>query len=145
MTEPRFETATPVFSVDGEVKGNTPLSVSLTRGAHVVEISAGGEPRVIPIEIASGQTLSQYVELAGIQTLGRLSIQSAPAGATVLIDGQPRGTTPLEVPDVPAGEHELVLDLNGQRTRQSVTVATGVTTTVKGAMDAGRAMPSLSA
>jgi hypothetical protein len=122
--------------VDGEVKGNTPLSFSLARGAHVVEISAGGEPRVIPIEIASGQTLSQYVELAGIQTLGRLSIQSAPAGATVLIDGQPRGTTPLEVPDVPAGEHELVLDLNGQRTRQSVTVATGVTTTVDVPMSA---------
>ncbi len=122
--------------VDGEVKGSTPLSVSLTRGAHVVELSAGGEPRVIPIEIASGQTLAQYVELAGIQTLGRLSIQSAPAGATVLIDGQPRGTTPLEVPDVPAGEHELVLDLNGQRTRQSVTVATGVTTTVEVPMSA---------
>jgi hypothetical protein len=116
--------------VDGQVRGVTPLSLSLKDGAHVLEIAAGGEPRVIPIAITAGQTLAQYIELVGIQTLGRLSIQSAPAGATVLLDGQPRGKTPLEVPDVPAGEHELVLDLNGQRVRQSVTVATGLTTTV---------------
>ena len=116
--------------VDGEIKGVTPLAVSLKDGAHVLEIHGGGEPRIIPIAITAGQTLAQYVELVGIQTLGRLSIQSAPVGATVLVDGQPRGKTPLEIPDVPAGEHELVLDLNGQRIRQSVTVATGVTTTV---------------
>jgi len=116
--------------VDGELKGVTPLALSLKGGAHVLEIHAGGEPRVIPIAITAGQTLAQYIELVGIQTLGRLSIQSAPVGATVLVDGQPRGKTPLEIPDVPAGEHELVLDLNGQRVRQSVTVATGITTTV---------------
>jgi hypothetical protein len=116
--------------VDGEVKGVTPLTLSLKDGAHVLEIAAGGEPRVIPISITAGQTLAQYIELVGVQTLGRLSIQSGPVGATVLLDGQPRGKTPLEIPDVSAGEHELVLDLDGQRVRQSVTVATGLTTTV---------------
>ena len=70
------------------------------------------------------------MELVGVSTLGRLSIQSSPVGATVLLDGQPRGVTPLELPDVPAGQHELVLDLKGQRVRQSVTVATGITTTI---------------
>ena len=48
----------------------------------------------------------------------------------MLLDGQPRGVTPLELPDVSAGQHELVLDLKGQRVRQTVTVATGITTTV---------------
>jgi hypothetical protein len=116
--------------IDGEVKGVTPLSVSLPAGAHVMEIVAGSEPRVIPLSITAGQTLAQYVELVGVSALGRLSIQSAPAGATVLLDGQPRGQTPLELPDVAAGDHELVLDLNGQRVRQTVTVASGITTTV---------------
>ena len=116
--------------IDGEVRGVTPLSVSLPAGAHVMEIVAGSEPRVIPLSITAGQTLAQYVELVGVSALGRLSIQSAPAGATVLLDGQPRGRTPLELPDVAAGDHELVLDLDGRRVRKTVTVATGITTAV---------------
>ncbi len=116
--------------IDGEVRGITPLSLSLAGGAHVMEIAAGTEPRVIPITVTAGQTLAQYVELVGVSALGRLSIQSSPVGATVLLDGQPRGVTPLELPDVSAGQHELVLDLKGQRVRQTVSVATGITTTI---------------
>ena len=112
------------------MRGITPLSLSIAGGAHVMEIAAGTEPRVIPITVTAGQTLAQYVELVGVSALGRLSIQSSPVGATVLLDGQPRGVTPLELPDVSAGEHELVLDLKGQRVRQMVTVATGITTSV---------------
>jgi hypothetical protein len=116
--------------IDGELRGITPLSLSIAGGAHVMEIAAGTEPRVIPISVIAGQTLAQYVELVGVSALGRLSIQSSPVGATVLLDGQPRGVTPLELPDVSAGQHELVLDLKGQRVRQTVSVATGITTTV---------------
>ena len=116
--------------IDGAVRGITPLSLSIAGGAHVMEIAAGTEPRVIPITVTAGQTLAQYVELVGVSTLGRLSIQSSPVGATVLLDGQPRGVTPLELPDVSSGDHELVLDIKGQRVRQMVTVATGITTSV---------------
>lgn len=116
--------------IDGEVRGMTPLALSLAGGAHVMEIAAGTEPRVIPITVTAGQTLAQYVELVGAAALGRLSIQSSPLGATVLLDGQPRGVTPLELPDVSAGQHELVLDLKGQRVRWTVSVTTGITTTV---------------
>ena len=116
--------------IDGDVKGVTPLALSLAGGAHVMEIAAGSEPRVIPITVTAGQTLAQYVELVGVSALGRLSIQSSPVGASVLLDGQLRGVTPLELPDVSAGEHELVLDLKGQRVRQMVSVATAITTTV---------------
>jgi hypothetical protein len=116
--------------VDGEVKGVTPLSVSLDAGAHVVEIAAGGEPRVLPVTISAGATLAQYVELSSISALGRVNIQSTPVGASVLLDGQPRGTTPIDLSDVSAGEHELVLDYNGHRVRQTVSVAAGATTTL---------------
>lgn len=117
-------------TIDGEAKGATPLSVPIAAGAHVLEIAAGGEPRVIPITVNGGETLAQYIELGATPSLGRMSVQSSPAGATVLLDGQPRGTTPIELPDVTAGDHELVLDLNGQRVRQVITVAAGATATV---------------
>jgi hypothetical protein len=122
--------------VDGEVKGVTPLNVSLEAGAHVVEITAGGEPRVLPVTISAGATLAQYVELSSISALGRLSIQSTPAGASVLLDGQPRGVTPLELADVSAGDHELVLDFNGHRVRQTVSIAAGATTALALPVDA---------
>ena len=123
--------------IDGESKGVTPLSTSLSAGPHVLELSTGGEPRVIPLTVNAGETLGQYVELSGAPSLGRLSISSQPAGATVLLDGQPRGTSPAELSDVSAGDHELVLELNGVRIRQAVSVAAGTVTTVAVPMKVG--------
>jgi len=123
--------------IDGESKGVTPLSTSLSAGPHVLELSTGGEPRVIPLTVNAGETLGQYVELSGAPSLGRLSISSQPAGATVLLDGQPRGTSPTELSDVSAGDHELVLELNGVRIRQAVSVAAGTVTTVAVPMKVG--------
>jgi serine/threonine protein kinase len=129
--------------IDGDPAGKTPLSVSLSAGAHVLEIAAGGEPRVIPLTIESGGTFSQYVELsgAGIAT-GRLSIRTQPVGAAVLLDGHPRGTTPVALADLAAGEHELVVELDGARERQVVTVAAGETTDVSVALTPGGQVPS---
>ncbi len=44
---------------------------------------------------------------------GTLRIESEPAGAAILLDGAPKGNTPLEVADVPLGEHTVKLDLRG--------------------------------
>jgi hypothetical protein len=123
--------------IDGESKGVTPLTVQVGAGAHVMELSAGGEPRVIPITVNSGETLGQYVELAGGSATGRLSVTSAPSGAAILIDGQPHGVTPGDLPDLAAGDHELILDLNGARTRQPVTIAAGAVTKVDVKMGTG--------
>ena len=130
--------------IDGQNKGVTPLATSLSPGPHVLELSTGGEPRVIPITVNAGETLGQYVELSGSPSLGRLLISSQPAGATILLDGQPRGTAPTELSDVSAGDHELVLELNGVRIRQAVSVAAGTVTTVGVPMKAG-SIPAVAA
>ena len=116
--------------IDGQDKGMTPLSTKVSAGAHVIEIASGGEPRVIPMSIESGQTFAQYLELTNGTSLGRLAVASTPTGAAILLDGQPRGTAPTEIPDIAAGEHELTLELNGMRVRQPVSVSAGTTTTV---------------
>jgi hypothetical protein len=123
--------------IDGQSKGITPLATSVSAGTHVLELSTGGEPRVIPISLAAGETLGQYIELSSTSSLGRLAISSLPAGAAILLDGQPRGTTPADLSDVSAGDHELVLDLNGVRIRQGVSVSAGTTTTVAVPMKPG--------
>jgi hypothetical protein len=50
--------------VDGAERGETPLTVALPAGPHVVEVRAGtGEPRVIPLVIRANVQTAQYVEL----------------------------------------------------------------------------------
>ena len=45
--------------------------------------------------------------------LGAVRVESQPAGATVTVDNQPRGVTPLEVPDLALGHHDVKVELKG--------------------------------
>lgn len=49
-----------------------------------------------------------------VYTTGSLSVTSEPAGARVVVDGQPRGTTPLSVTGLRPGAHEVRLTLPGR-------------------------------
>jgi hypothetical protein len=59
------------------------------------------------------------------KTTGNLTITSTPSGAEVLFDGRSRGKTPLDLKDVPAGAHTVVLQANGGRVSQTVNVRVG--------------------
>jgi PEGA domain len=114
--------------IDGEVKGNTPLTVRLDAGAHVMEVQSGkSEPRVIPLMISAGVQTSQYVELQGVAKTGGLEISSDPAGARITIDGRPRGTTPATIADLSPGDHSVVLEAGGRKVVQSVRIQAGTT------------------
>jgi hypothetical protein len=115
-------------SVDGTVRGVTPLTVSLKSGAHVLEVQIGkSEPRVIPLTIEPNVQTAQYIELQGVEATGVLEIKSTPSGARVAIDGQPRGTTPATIRDLPAGDHSVVLELGGRKVTQAVKIDAGGT------------------
>ena len=115
-------------SVDGTNRGVTPITVRLPSGAHVLEVQVGkSEPRVIPLTIQANVQTAQYIELQGVQSTGTLEIKSAPSGARVLIDGQPRGTTPATIRDLPAGNHSVVLELGGRKVTQAVKIDPGST------------------
>ncbi len=113
--------------VDGVDRGMTPAQLSVPAGAHILELRGRGVPRVIPLTVAAGAQLSQYVEFADTPVTGQLAIQSQPAGATVTVDGTPRGVAPLTVTDLSAGTHEVVLESEGTTVRHVVDVQTGAT------------------
>ena len=50
---------------------------------------------------------------------GGLSVQTTPAGATVLVDGQSRGSTPTVIGDLSPGAHQLTLRRDGYLENQS--------------------------
>jgi hypothetical protein len=58
---------------------------------------------------------------------GGLRVNSTPAGAQVLVDGQPRGVTPLLLADLAAGRHTIELKSSAGTVKRTVNVATGKT------------------
>jgi hypothetical protein len=116
--------------VDGESRGVTPVNLTLKAGAHVVELHGAGEPRVIPLTVAAGAQVSQYIELpknGGVPAMGQLQVTTEPAGARVTVDGQPRGTSPMTITDLSPGEHEVLLESDLGPVRQRVTIEAATT------------------
>jgi hypothetical protein len=112
--------------VDGQQRGITPISLTLGAGAHVIALSGAGEPRSIPVTIVAGTQASQYVELRQGAVFGQLHVRTNPPGARVVLDGVPRGTSPLTIGEVPPGVHVVMLDGDAGSTKQDVTIEAGI-------------------
>jgi PEGA domain len=114
-------------AVDGEARGATPLTLTLKTGAHVLDLRGAGEPRTIPVTIAAGAQVSQYIELPRTASAtGQLQIRTEPAGAAVTVDGVPRGPSPAMVGDLAPGTHTVSVEGPLGTVKQSVTVEAGV-------------------
>ena len=114
--------------VDGEPKGMTPVTLTLSAGRHVVELRGAGEPRTIPVTITAGTQATQYIELPKVPAkTGQLQIRTEPSGARVTVDGIPRGTSPITVIELAPGEHAVVLESDSGSVKESVMVESGVT------------------
>jgi hypothetical protein len=115
--------------VDGEARGMTPITLTLSAGSHVVELrSGGGTPRSIPVNVSEGSETSQYIELPKTgPTLGQLQVRTEPAGAEVTVDGVPRGRAPALVADLTAGEHVVQVASEVGSMKQTVTIEAGAT------------------
>src|SRR5262249_16043860 len=80
----------------------------------------------IPVTIAAGKELAQYVELPKAATaVGQLLVKSEPSGARVSVDGTPCGTAPVLVTNLAPGEHNVVLESEQGTLRPTVTVESG--------------------
>ena len=118
-------------TLDGRDVGVTPVTLrALTFGTHTVLITRDGylddERRVAVSATRPAQSL--IVELsrtrdgrpnAGEGTPTRftagLVVESRPSGAKVFLNGEPVGSTPLNLSSVVAGSHALRLELDGYR------------------------------
>jgi hypothetical protein len=59
---------------------------------------------------------------------GGLSVSSTPSGAQVIVDGKPRGVTPLTLSDLSVGKHTVELESDSGRIQRTITVAADKTT-----------------
>ncbi|MEM8942201.1 MAG: PEGA domain-containing protein [Pseudomonadota bacterium] len=113
--------------VDGEAIGASPLQdASIDAGRHELLIEA---PRYLPYQQAlevTGRDVQQNLDVTLAPAWGDISISSVPEQATVLVDGEPVGETPVTA-EILSGDHALELRLAGFATESlELTVEAGV-------------------
>lgn len=110
--------------VDGQDLGAAPMVAQVGEGLHVIEVSSPGftsDRRELQLSAGDERALRAQLELLP----GQMVVTSEPAGAEVLIDDRPLGTTPIDE-EVPGGGHGLELRLEGYRPfRRSIDVSPG--------------------
>jgi hypothetical protein len=120
-------------AIDGEPRGVTPLTLSISPGAHTLTVRSGSQERVLPLTAVAGGDIVRDLELGGaapVAAMGALSVVTDPPGARVTVDGQPSGTSPVTVPALPAGDHTIAVAATTGSARRTVTVAAGQTASV---------------
>jgi hypothetical protein len=124
--------------VDGRDAGRTPLTLrDLTRGVHRLRISRDGfapEDRRVTVG-TSDAARALTVRLTPVKPAppapsarqtASLAIESRPAGASVFLDGRLVGKTPLSLPRVMVGDHDVRLEHEGyKRWMSSIRVMAG--------------------
>ncbi|OFW39672.1 MAG: hypothetical protein A3F70_14180 [Acidobacteria bacterium RIFCSPLOWO2_12_FULL_67_14] len=131
-------------SVDGEERGRSPLRLTLAPGTHVLDIAGDGAQRKFAVAITAGTEVQQFIELpkaaAGAGT-GRLQVSSEPSGARVMIEGQPRGTTPVTIDGLTPGSYSVTLEGELGSVTQQVAVQPGALASLVVPLGAPRGAP----
>ena len=138
-----YITSTPsgaaVF-MNSDAKGTTPATLTgIAPGTYTVLLKKSGYPDYsTSTAIIAGQVTTINADLAkGPQAAattapvpgeGSLSVSTTPQGAQVFIDGIVRGMTPATIPGLSAGQHMVLLKLDGyQEFNTTVSIPDGRT------------------
>ena len=128
--------------IDGKKRGTTPLTLELPTGDHKLELTQGDQTRAIPVKITQGGQVSQFVELPVVAAAeGSLSIRTDPPGATVTVDGQRRGVSPLVIDGLTPGTHVVGLQNPLSSVTEQVTVQAGATASLVVPLSAPQGIP----
>jgi hypothetical protein len=127
--------------IDGRRSGVTPVTLDVLPGAHTATLRAGGAERTWRLEVAPGSHVVHYFELRPenpASTSSRLSIVTDPPGARVVVDGRPRGVSPIVI-DVAAAAHRVAVASDAGSAERIVATDAGVATEVVFALRAAKA------
>ena len=101
--------------VDGKARGVAPVEMAdLAPGDYEITATLGGFREVKQTATVNAKDTTEVV-MSLARKVGALNIKTVPAGAKITLDGQERGTTPAKLDDIPAGDHNLKLELANLR------------------------------
>jgi hypothetical protein len=120
--------------INGELRGVSPLSLSLAAGNQTLTLRQGAEERVVPLALVAGAEVTHHIEFAApaaaVPVVGALSVVTDPPGAQVEIDGRPRGVSPLSLKDLTTADHKVRVSGATGSAERTVTVVAGTTASV---------------
>lgn len=109
VTTEALEGAT--VSIDGEVVGTTPLvDLEVAAGEHLVEIALDRYETFLNNLVVEGRQVRQGLDVELLPAWANVGFATTPAGATVSIDGNDIGETPL-LAEIMEGPHEILIKL----------------------------------
>jgi eukaryotic-like serine/threonine-protein kinase len=104
------------FYVDGQRRGNTPMSVEVPPGGHQVRVVlAGYQEFSVAVHLKEGTDYPLKADLVRESTAAAkatISIASTPPGAELYLNGKPSGKTP-QMLEVSLGWHQVRLTMEG--------------------------------
>jgi hypothetical protein len=100
-------------SLDGAPDSPVPVRLKdISVGTHKWKVTARGyEPAEGSFDFASGQNIFVVAELQSSR--GLFVVETEPAGATVRLDGNDVGQSPVALEDIAPGEHVVDISLDG--------------------------------
>jgi hypothetical protein len=116
--------------IDGQPRGMTPATFSISPGSHTLAVRSAGEERRVQLALAAGAQVAQHFDFTSnvpAVAPGRVSIVTDPPGLRVALDGQPRGVSPLTIDDLTATEHVVTVASPTGVARRTISVTNGVT------------------
>jgi formylglycine-generating enzyme required for sulfatase activity len=97
--------------IDGEAIGTTPLSrIELAAGEHILLVQKNRYESVETIVDIEGRSTEQSLSLQLLPAWANVSLTTTPPGATVTVDGEEIGVTPLSA-EILEGDHQIVVKL----------------------------------
>jgi hypothetical protein len=130
------EPAGAEVTIDGTVRGTTPLTISLPPGSHAMSVTGTGGRREMSVSIVAGQQAVHHItwappEAAALASAtGGLTVATDTPGDVVLIDGTEQGRTPLRLETLAAGAHVVSVRSGGSTHRRTIEIVPGVTTSL---------------
>lgn len=116
--------------LDGARRGLTPLTLTVTPGAHTLELRWRQRTRTFSLDVAPGAEMTQTLDWGQLVDTGGLRVTSDPSGAQVIVDGRLRGQTPVELSELRVGRHTVVVRAERGSVTERVNVQAGEVTTL---------------
>jgi hypothetical protein len=137
------EPAGLAIAIDGQSRGVSPLRIALPSGNHVLEVTSDADRRNVPVTIAAGAEVTQFIEMPKAPTVagGQLQIRTEPSGARVSVDGQRRGISPVTVGGLSPGTHKVTVEGDMGTMSNDVKVQAGAVSSLVLRLTAPRGAP----
>jgi PEGA domain len=115
--------------IAGASVGRTPFTTTLSAGNYDVQVRVASETRNLKIAMLPGGSVLQQLEISATPAaspeaaVGSLRVQTDGAVMAVSVDGVERGSSPLTIHGLQAGEHQVVVKGEHGTFRRTVKVS----------------------